>query len=86
MHKTICDEEYKCDGCNFIVQRNNYTHNCSYGKCFNCKQDNILLNQHQCFMQQKIGKGGYYNKAFVCNDKSSEKTKRLYIYNKLYLF
>ncbi|XP_050066420.1 uncharacterized protein LOC126555557 [Aphis gossypii] len=76
-HRNVCDKEYKCSGCNLIVQRNDHTHNsvCGYGKCHNCKQENIKLCLHECFMQRKIGKGGYCVEACVCNNKSSEKRK-----------
>ncbi|KAF0692763.1 Uncharacterized protein FWK35_00034545, partial [Aphis craccivora] len=76
-HRNVCDKEYKCSGCNLIVQRNYHTHNsvCGYGKCHNCKQENIDLCVHECFMQRKIGKGGYCVEACVCNSKSSEKRK-----------
>ncbi|KAF0726407.1 Uncharacterized protein FWK35_00015503 [Aphis craccivora] len=52
-----------------------HTHNsvCGYGKCHNCKQENIDLCLHECFMQQKIRKGEYCVEACVCNSKSSEK-------------
>ncbi|KAF0691466.1 Uncharacterized protein FWK35_00036758, partial [Aphis craccivora] len=76
-HRNVCDKEYKCSGCNLIVQRNDHTHNsvCGYEKCHNCKQENIDLCLHECFMQRKIGKGGYCVEACVCNSKSSEKRK-----------
>lgn len=76
-HKQVCDKEYKCSGCNLIVQRNDHTHNsvCGYGKCHNCKQENVQLCQHECYMQRKMGKGGYCVEACVCNNQSPEKRK-----------
>ncbi|KAF0706482.1 Uncharacterized protein FWK35_00035343, partial [Aphis craccivora] len=76
-HRNVCDKEYKCSGCNSILQRNDHTHNsvCGYGKCHNCIQENIDLCVHECFMQRKIGKGGYCVEVCVCNSKSSEKWK-----------
>ncbi|KAE9522700.1 hypothetical protein AGLY_016922 [Aphis glycines] len=49
-HRNVCDKEYKCSGCNLIVQRNDHTHNsvCGYGKCHktsNCVYMNVLCNE-----------------------------------------
>jgi len=76
-HKNVCDKEYKCDGCNFVLQRNDRTHIgvCGYGQCHNCKQENIRIIDHKCYMQRRSGKGGYCVKSCVCNEKSTEKQK-----------
>ncbi|XP_060868772.1 uncharacterized protein LOC132943701 [Metopolophium dirhodum] len=76
-HKNVCDKEYKCNGCNFVVQRNDRTHTsvCGYGQCHNCKQENIRISDHKCYMQRRTGKGGYCVESCICNEKSTEKQK-----------
>lgn len=87
-HKNVCVKEYKCDGCNFMGQRNDHKLNsvCHYEKFHNCKQENIELSQHKCHMQWIKGKGGYCVEACVCNDELSEKLKDCCTFTTNYIF
>jgi len=55
-HNYICEYVYKCIECNKIVLRNK-EHDCGYSECRNCKQE-VKINEHQCYMQRRISKGG----------------------------
>lgn len=75
-HKTkVCVAQYKCDGCNVIVQRNNDSHKCGFGTCTNCHQIDIDLTKHECYMTKKEGKGGYCSSNCTCNGRSRTKLK-----------